>query len=100
MLGPDYRMLLGVDLVKEAERIVGANRELGGDFDLRWFQHEARHCEDPPRIEMRLRALRACAVRVEAGETILTEKSHKYTLPMLDSRVCGRGVAFRGAVGG
>jgi dimethylhistidine N-methyltransferase len=120
MLGPDDRMLLGVDLVKEAKRIVEAyddqagvtaafnknllariNRELGGDFDLPSFQHEARYREDPPRIEMHLRALRACEVRVEAagvtcrfeaGETILTEKSHKYTLPMLDSLVAGAGL--------
>ena len=120
LLGPDDRMLLGVDLVKDAKRTLDAyddpsgvtaafnknllariNRELGGDFDLRSFQHEARYREDPPRIEMHLRALRACAVRVEvagvtcrfeAGETILTEKSHKYTLPMLDSLVEGAGL--------
>jgi dimethylhistidine N-methyltransferase len=119
MLAPDDRMLLGVDLVKDPRRLVDAyddpagvtaafnknllariNRELGGDFDLRSFQHEARYCEDPPRIEMHLRALTACEVRVEAagvecrfeeGETILTEKSHKYSLPMLEALVEGAG---------
>lgn len=120
VLGPDDRLLLGVDLVKDAGRLVDAyddpagvtaafnknllariNRELGGNFDLRLFEHEARYCEDPPRVEMHLRALRACQVRVEAagvtcrfnaGETILTEKSHKYTLPMLEPLVAGAGL--------
>jgi dimethylhistidine N-methyltransferase len=119
MMGADDRMLLGVDLVKDAARLVTAyddpagvtaafnrnvlariNRELGGNFDLRWFQHEARYCEDPPRIEMHLRALSACEVRIEAagvtcrfeeGETILTEKSHKYTPSTLDALVEGAG---------
>ncbi len=118
-LDPDDRVLLGVDLVKNPGLLVEAyddpvgvtaafnknvlariNRELGGDFDVRWFEHEARYCEDPPRIEMHLRARRACEVRIERagltcrfeqGETILTEKSHKYTLPMLDALVEGAG---------
>jgi dimethylhistidine N-methyltransferase len=113
ILQPEDRFLLGVDLVKDVERLVVAyddpagvtaafnknvlariNRELGADFDLRLFEHQARYCEDPPRIEMHLRAAEACEVRVdgvsfrfEEGESILTEKSHKYSLPVLDELV-------------
>jgi dimethylhistidine N-methyltransferase len=119
-LGPRDRMLLGVDLVKDAARLIDAyddpagvtaafnknvlariNRELGGNFDLGLFQHEARFLDNPPRIEMHLCALRACDVRIDAaamtchfeeGETILTEKSHKYTLPALDALIAGAGL--------
>jgi L-histidine Nalpha-methyltransferase len=110
-------LLLGVDLVKEERLLVQAyddpagvtaafnlnllariNRELGGDFDLRAFAHEARYRNDPPRIEMHLRARHDCEVqaagitcRFEKGETILTEKSHKYTESMLDALVSGAG---------
>ncbi len=101
-------LLLGVDLVKDPERLVLAyddpvgvtaafnrnilariNRELGADFDLAAFKHEARYLESPARIEMHLRATRSMQVsipaaqlecRFEQGESILTERSHKYTL--------------------
>ncbi len=112
-------LLLGVDLVKDERLLVEAyddpagvtaafnlnllariNRELGGNFHLPLFAHEARYGENPPRIEMHLRATRACEVQVEAagltcrfeeGETILTEKSHKYTESMLDALVTSAG---------
>jgi L-histidine N-alpha-methyltransferase len=112
-------LLLGVDLVKEERLLVQAyddpagvtaafnlnllariNRELGGDFDPRAFSHEARYRTGPPRIEMHLRAMHACEARVAAAgvtfrfekdETILTEKSHKYTEPMLDALVTEAG---------
>jgi uncharacterized SAM-dependent methyltransferase len=63
------------------------NRELGGDFDLSSFRHEAVwNCEER-RIEMHLRSSRKQCVKVPAanlrvmfnqGETIWTESSHKY----------------------
>jgi uncharacterized SAM-dependent methyltransferase len=65
------------------------NRELGGDFDLRAFQHEARFNPQEKSVEMHLRSLRQQTVRIEAadlqvdfaeGETIWTESSHKYSL--------------------
>lgn len=112
-------LLLGVDMVKDERMLVQAyddatgvtaafnlnllariNRELDGDFDLRAFAHEARYRNDPPRIEMHLRATRACEVRVanakyhfDEGETVLTEKSHKYTKTMLDDLVTGAGLS-------
>ena len=105
-LTPGDALLLGADLVKDRERMLLAyddptgvtaafnlnllgrlNRELGADFNLRAFQHEARWNESERRIEMHLRSsidqsvfipeadLRA---RFQAGETIWTESSHKF----------------------
>jgi L-histidine Nalpha-methyltransferase len=64
------------------------NRELGGDFDLSRFRHEARWNYRERRIEMHLRSTRRQTVHVRAAglrlmleedETIWTESSHKYT---------------------
>jgi L-histidine N-alpha-methyltransferase len=99
-------LLLGTDLEKDIETQILAyddpagvtaafdknllariNRELGADFDLSQFQHEARWNRDERRIEMHLRSLRAQSVTIPAaltrvdfaeGETIWTESSHKY----------------------
>jgi dimethylhistidine N-methyltransferase len=101
-------LLLGTDLVKPPEQLIDAyddplgvtaafnlnllgriNRELEADFDLREFIHEARYVEQGQRIEMHLRVLSYQIVRVPkadlvvdfaAGESILTENSHKYSL--------------------
>lgn len=105
LLGEDGRLLIGLDMDKPASVLVPAyddaagvtaafnrnllrriNRELDGDFDPAAFRHEARYAVDPPRIEMHLVAKRAQTVRVaggrfrfEAGESLHTETSHKYT---------------------
>ncbi|HEY2822939.1 MAG TPA: L-histidine N(alpha)-methyltransferase [Candidatus Acidoferrum sp.] len=99
-------MLLGTDLEKDEETQIVAyddpagvtaafnknllariNRELGADFDLAQFRHEARWNRTERRIEMHLRSLRAQSVTISAaltrvdfeeGETIWTESSHKY----------------------
>ena len=65
------------------------NRELGANFDLRSFAHEVRWNEKERRVEMHLlsgrnqtisiRRLDDASVRFEAGETIWTESSHKFT---------------------
>ena len=64
-----------------------ANRELGADFDLDGFRHEARFNTAESRIEMHLVSERAQTVRLlgrsfafRPGETIHTENSHKYTI--------------------
>jgi len=63
------------------------NRELGANFDLSRFRHEARWNAIDRRIEMHLRSTRRQCVEVAAagsrvmfneGETIWTESSHKY----------------------
>jgi L-histidine Nalpha-methyltransferase len=99
-------LLLGTDLEKEEETQILAyddpagvtaafnknllariNRELGADFDLTQFKHEARWNRTDRRIEMHLRSMRSQSVTIpaaltrvdfEEGETIWTESSHKY----------------------
>jgi L-histidine N-alpha-methyltransferase len=107
LLGPDDRLLLGTDLVKDPAVIEAAyndsegltaefnrnvlhvvNRELGADFVPESFEHLAFFDRRHEWIEMRLRAARPCTVmiadlglRVEfaAGEELRTEISAKFT---------------------
>lgn len=111
LLPGDY-FLLGADLMKDVRRMLTAyddptgvtaafnlnllariNRELDADFDLRSFAHEARWDDLERRIEMHLLCCRDQSVYVgaldkkvhfEAGETIWTESSHKFTCGELD----------------
>jgi L-histidine N-alpha-methyltransferase len=106
-LGPDDYLLLGLDLVKDIDRLEAAyddsrgvtaafnknvlavmNRELDADFDDTRFVHVAVYEKDPAQIEMRLRAVdthtvqvRALALTVQfvAGEEMRTEVSAKFT---------------------
>jgi L-histidine Nalpha-methyltransferase len=62
------------------------NRELGADFDLAAFEHEALYDDREARVEMRLVSRRRQTVTVcgtpidfEPGEYGITEYSHKYT---------------------
>ena len=103
---PGDGLLLGTDLVKPVDRLLAAyddaagvtaafnlnllariNRELGGDFNLRHFHHEARYQPGEQRVEMHLRSRNRQSVRIgeamlavefEAGETILTEVCYKF----------------------
>ena len=105
-LRPGDSLLLGADLVKPREQLLRAyddalgvtaafnlnllgriNRELGGEFVLSRFAHEARFDERHSRIEMHIRSLTRQrvwigaldrAVEFEDGETIWTESSHKF----------------------
>ncbi len=97
--------LLSTDLVKEQYRMLAAyddsigltaafnlnllarvNGELGADFQLHRFKHEARYNEAEQRIEMHLRSTVHQTVTVNgrfsiglrAGETIWTESSYKF----------------------
>jgi L-histidine N-alpha-methyltransferase len=106
ILLPGDALLLGTDLEKDIKvqilayddpagvtaafnrNILGRiNRELGANFDLASFRHEARWNTVERRIEMHLYSLRKQAVDIPAaslrvmlnqGETIWTESSHKY----------------------
>jgi L-histidine N-alpha-methyltransferase len=112
---PSDRFLLGTDLVKPVERLLAAyddaagvtaafnrnvlsvlNAELDGDFDIDAFNHEARWDDDEHRIEMHLRAnrpvraeLRALDLPVafDAGETLLTEFSSKFTRAQVEEEL-------------
>lgn len=106
VLGADSRLIIGVDLFKSPKIMVPAyddaaglgaifirnllmraNRELGTDFDLDAFYHEARFNEVENRIEVHLVSKRAQTAHVlgrsfafQPGETIHTENSYKYTV--------------------
>jgi len=84
---PAYDDAAGITAAFNRNLLARINRELGGDFDLLAFAHEARWNAAERRIEMHLRATAPQRVRIEAaefevsfaaGETVWTESSHKY----------------------
>jgi dimethylhistidine N-methyltransferase len=105
LVGPEGYLLIGVDLKKDQAILEAAyadaagvtaafnlnllariNLELGGDFDLGAWQHQALYNEQRGRIEMHLVSQGAQTVTVNqrpfhfaAGETIHTENSYKYS---------------------
>ena len=106
VMQPGDSLLLGTDLVKDADRLVRAyddaagvtarfnrnvlaviNRELDADFDVDAYRHVARWNSQEERIEMWLRAVDLQRVRIgaldlivqfSAGEEMLTEVSCKF----------------------
>jgi dimethylhistidine N-methyltransferase len=104
--GEGGALLIGVDLQKDRNTIERAyndnagvtaefnlnmlrriNREHGANFALDKFEHRAVYNDDRGRIEMYLVSKGSQTVELDgeeftfdAGETILTEHSHKYTL--------------------
>ena len=105
-LGKGGRLIIGVDLRKDVATLLPAyndaagvtaafnknilaraNRELGADFDLDGFSHEARFDDQRGRVEMHLVSQAAQTVSLlghrfafAPGESIHTENSHKYTV--------------------
>jgi L-histidine Nalpha-methyltransferase len=82
-----YNDPAGVTAAFNLNLLARINRELGADFDLACYRHEARWNSSERRIEMHLRSTRRQTVRIPAGglrfmlnegETIWTESSHKY----------------------
>ncbi len=112
-------LLLGLDLVKDADRLVAAyddaagvtaafnrnvlrvlNRELGADFDVSAFEHVALWNDDNEWIEMRLRASREMTVRLPAlglavtfaeGEELRTEISAKFRRTGIETELAAAG---------
>lgn len=79
---------IGVTAAFNLNLLARINRELGANFDLSRFAHLARYDEKERRVEMHLRSLASqdvdipsagLAVHFQAGETIWTESSHKYS---------------------
>jgi L-histidine N-alpha-methyltransferase len=124
LMGPEDRLLLGTDLVKEPGRLEAAyddaegvtaefnknvlevlNRELGADFDLEAFEHVARYDVEEARMDIRLRSLADQKVSLQglelevefaAGEEMRTEISSKFTYEKL-ARIYGEaGLAISG----
>ena len=106
LLSPGGRLIVGVDLQKDAQTLLNAyddaagttgafnlnlleriNRELGGTFDLTAFRHRAFFNADESRIEMHLESVRDQEVLIggrrfsfRAGESIHTENAYKYSI--------------------
>ena len=104
LLGAGAKLLIGMDRVKPAERLIAAyddpegvtaefdlnlltriNRELDGDIPVDAFRHEARWNDILSRIEMHLVAMGDVEFSVSGkrfhfakGSSIHTENSHKY----------------------
>lgn len=105
-LEPGASMLVGVDLQKDKHildaayndsqgvtarfslnLLARANRELGADFDLSSFRHQARYIEDEGRVAIHLVSLKAQTITIgqrrfafEQGDQIHVEDSWKYTI--------------------
>lgn len=122
LLGPEDRLLLGTDVVKDPAIIEAAyndsagvtaefnrnvlrvlNRELGADFQPEAFAHVAFFDRRQEWVEMRLRALRPMSVqiadldlRVEfaAGEELRTEISCKFTRERVTGDLQAAGLAL------
>ena len=103
-LGQGAMLLIGMDRIKAADRLIAAyddaagvtaafdlnllhriNRELDGTVPVDGFRHVARWNDDRARIEMHLEAVRDVSFTVDGqsfviaeSETIHTENSHKY----------------------
>jgi dimethylhistidine N-methyltransferase len=104
LLGKGAFLIVGADLKKDKNRLERAyddaegvtaafnlnllrraNRELGADFDLSQFDHQAVYDEAQGRIDMYLVSqadqtvrLLGRRIRFKAGERVHTEHSHKY----------------------
>jgi L-histidine N-alpha-methyltransferase len=84
-----YNDALGVTAAFNLNVLARINRELGGDFDLRAFQHRAFYNEEIGRVEIYIESLREQTVAIAQldmevqfveGEQIHTENSYKYDL--------------------
>jgi L-histidine Nalpha-methyltransferase len=117
ILGPGSRLIVGVDLDKDPDRLEAAyddakgitarfnlnlleriNRELAGEFDLAHFRHRAVYDRELKRIEMHLVSGVRQTVRVlgrsfqfAAGESIHTENSYKYSVEQFCALAQGAG---------
>jgi dimethylhistidine N-methyltransferase len=117
ILGPNSTLIIGADLIKDADvlnaayndaagvtakfnlnLLVRINRELEGGFKLDTFEHHAFYNRERNRIEMHLASLKRQKVRVagetidfRAGETIHTESSYKYSVESLGALARGVG---------
>jgi L-histidine Nalpha-methyltransferase len=121
-LGPDGRLLLGVDLVKSRHVLELAyndaagvtrefnrnilnvvNRAVDGDFRPEAYRHHAFYCAEESRIEMHLipsapqrvelRRL-GLVLDVEAGDGIWTESSYKFTRDSAEAMLAEAGLAI------
>lgn len=95
LLEAAYNDAAGVTAAFIGNLLVRANRELGADFDLDGFEHEARYLPRRAVIQINMVSRRRQQVTVagrrfqfQAGERLHVEDSHKYSIE-----------AFRGLAG-
>lgn len=119
VLAPGGALLIGVDLKKDPQILQAAyndkdgitaafnlnlltriNRELGADFNVHAFRHNAIYNAAQSRIEMHLRATAPQTVTIgphtfhfAEGETIHSENSRKYTVPEFTGLAANAGFA-------
>jgi L-histidine Nalpha-methyltransferase len=119
-MSPGDAVLLGTDMRKSPKRLIPAyddaagvtaafnknilsriNRELNAEFDLDRFAHRAIWNSDLSRMEMHLESLVPQKVQIRdlgmsvsfsSGETIHTENSYKFSMPMIDSIAANAGL--------
>jgi dimethylhistidine N-methyltransferase len=122
-LGPGSDMIVGVDLIKPVDVLERAyddaagvtaafslnilrraNRELGADFDVASFRHEARYSTWNRAVEIHLVSLRDQVVTVVGrefqfaeGEKLHIENSHKYDLESFAELARSAGFDWHGA---
>lgn len=120
-MGPSGGALIGIDLVKEVDRLHAAyndaagitarftlnllariNRELGGDFELDRFAHRARYNAERECIETHIVSLHEQQVHAggrcyifAAGEAMAVEVSYKYRLDRFAAQARKAGLALR-----
>jgi dimethylhistidine N-methyltransferase len=121
LLGPQSKFIIGVDLRKSPDILIPAyddaqgvtaafnlnllrriNHDLGANFDLDAFQHEAIWNDEDSRIEMHLRSLKSQTVTIGSqsiafaqDETIHTENSRKFDLTRLVDVIAPTGWTLR-----
>jgi L-histidine N-alpha-methyltransferase len=122
LLGPEDRLLLGADLLKDPATLQAAyddaagvtaefnrnvlrviNRDLDADFDPEQFEHVALFDPSQEWVEMRLRARQSQTVRIgqlglqvefQAGEDLRTEISAKFTRERLEADLHAAGLTL------
>jgi len=123
ILGDNATMIVGVDLEKDEQVLHAAyndaagvtaefnlnvllriNRELGGNFEIPAFSHSAIYNRERHRIEMHLVSRNAQQVdlldqtiRFDAGESIHTESSYKYSIERFQNLAHSSGWKARNA---
>ncbi len=117
-VGPNGRVLIGFDLVKDREALRAAyddregisaafalnvldriRRELGEGLDASAFRYDARWNEDASRIEMSIASTRdhegelaGVPFRFAEGERMRTEMSHKFTRESIEREASAAGM--------
>lgn len=121
LIGDEGSMLVGVDRLKDRNTLVAAyddalgvtadfnknlltriNNELGGDFSLDQFQHQARFNEEESRIEMHLISQQEQSIQIadnefhfQSQESIHTENSYKYSDEVFAELVADSGLKIK-----